>query len=128
MSKKLCSLRHGPFRLVDQVTSLSFKVTNSQGKLQKGSVHVNRMKQYMLHMMILRSTRHFNVTLHETHLKKTTNCWDYLQNLLEIEFTDGIFPNNSQSRITNHTEDLEEINPLPELTKSLRQKQKTKSS
>ena len=25
-------------------------------------------------------------------------------------------------------EDLEEINPLPELTKSLRQKQKTKSS
>ena len=42
----------------------------------------------------------------------------------ETEFTEG----NSQNIITNHIEDQVEINPLPELTKSLRQKQKAKSS
>ena len=42
----------------------------------------------------------------------------------ETEFTEG----NSQNIITNHIEDQEEISPLPELTKSLRQKQKAKSS
>ena len=47
LSKKLCSLWHGPIRLVDQVTPVSSKVTNLQGKLQKGSVHVNQMEQYI---------------------------------------------------------------------------------
>ena len=54
-----------------------------------------------------------------------------LQNLLtieEIELADGILPNNSQNVITNHIEDLEKINPLPELTKSMQLKQKTKRS
>ena len=46
LSKKLCSLCHGPIRLVDQVNPVSSKVTNLQGKLQKGSVHVNQMEQY----------------------------------------------------------------------------------
>ena len=45
-SKKIYCLWHGPFRLVDQVTQVYFEVTNIQGKLQKGSVQVNRMKQY----------------------------------------------------------------------------------
>ena len=36
LSKKLCTLWHGTFRLVDQVTPVSIKVTNLQGKLQKG--------------------------------------------------------------------------------------------
>lgn len=34
------------FRLVEQVTPVSFKVTNVQGKLTTGTVHVSRMKQY----------------------------------------------------------------------------------
>ena len=33
-----------PFCLGDQITPVSFKVTNLPGKLQKGSVHVNQMK------------------------------------------------------------------------------------
>ena len=36
LSKKLCSLWHDPFRLVNQVTPVSFKVANLQAKL-----HVN---------------------------------------------------------------------------------------
>ena len=44
MSKELCSLWHGPSCLGDQITPVSFKVTNLPGKLQKGSVHVNQMK------------------------------------------------------------------------------------
>ena len=35
-------------------------------------------------------------------------------------------PNNPQNVITNHIEDLEEINPLPELMKYLQLTQKTK--
>ena len=35
-----------PFCLGDQITPVSFKVTNLPGKLQKGSVHVNQMKQH----------------------------------------------------------------------------------
>ena len=46
LSKKLCSLWHGPFCLGDQITPVSFKVTDLQGKLQKGSVHMNQMKQH----------------------------------------------------------------------------------
>ena len=46
LSKKLCYLWHGPFRLIEQITPVSFKVVNIQGKLQKGSIHVNCMKQY----------------------------------------------------------------------------------
>ena len=34
------------FRLVEQVIPVSFKVTNVQGKLTTGTVHVSRMKQY----------------------------------------------------------------------------------
>ena len=54
-----------------------------------------------------------------------------LHNLLtieEIELANGILPNNSQNVITNHIEDLEKINPLPELTKSMQLKQRTKRS
>ena len=46
LSKKLCCLWHGPFRLIEQITPVSFKLVNVQGKLQKGSIHVNCMKQY----------------------------------------------------------------------------------
>ena len=46
LSKKLCSLWHRHFCLLDQITPVSFKVTNLQGNLQKGSVQNNRMKQF----------------------------------------------------------------------------------
>ena len=45
LSKKLRCLWHGPFHLIEQITPVSFKVANLQGKLQKSSIHVNRMKQ-----------------------------------------------------------------------------------
>ena len=46
LSNKLCSLWHGPFHLVNQITPVSFKVCNLQGKLQKCSVRLIQMKQY----------------------------------------------------------------------------------
>ena len=46
LSKKLCSLWHGPFLLIEKITPVSFKVDSLQGKLQKDSILVNRMKQY----------------------------------------------------------------------------------
>ena len=44
--KKLFSLWHGPFCLIEQVAPVFFTVANIQGKLQKGSIQVNQMKQY----------------------------------------------------------------------------------
>ena len=44
----------------------------------------------------------------------------------QIETADALLPNNSQNVITYHIEALEEINPLPELTKSLQLKEHTK--
>ena len=44
--RKNCSLWHGPFGLIDQVTPVSFKVANLQEKLQKASIHAKQMKQY----------------------------------------------------------------------------------
>ena len=84
LSKKLCSLCHGPFRLVDQVTPVSFKVCNLQGKLQKGSVRVSRMKQYFS----------FDdppidlppqVILQRTHLTLPPHPTTYLQNFLPLK-------------------------------------------
>ena len=46
----------------------------------------------------------------------------------QIEIADALLPNNSQNVITYHIEALEEINPLPELTKSLQLKEHTKKN
>ena len=43
-----------------------------------------------------------------------------------VELADNMLPNNPKNVITNHIEGLEEINPLPKLTKSLQLKQNTK--
>ena len=45
LTKKLSCLWHGPYRLMDQVSPVSFKVSDVKGKLLKGTVHVSRMKQ-----------------------------------------------------------------------------------
>ena len=45
LTKKLSCLWHGPYRLMDQVSPVSFKVADVKGKLLKGTVHVSRMKQ-----------------------------------------------------------------------------------
>ena len=42
LTKKLACLLHGSFRLAEQVTPVSFKITNIQGKLAPGTVHVSR--------------------------------------------------------------------------------------
>ena len=78
LSKKLCSLWHGPFCLVHQVTPASSKVCNLQGKLQKGSVHVNLMKQYF-------SYDDLKVILQETHLILPPHPTTYLLNFLPLK-------------------------------------------
>ena len=42
----------------------------------------------------------------------------------DTELVDGILPYNSRNITPDHVEDLEEINPLPDLTESQRQQQK----
>ena len=118
-----------PFRLVDQVNLVSFEFTNLQEKLQKGSVHVNRMKQYFTcDDPPIDSPRRRNSTGnppeddHES-LELFTDSHDNRV----IELVDGILPNNAQHD-SGSTEQLKEINTLPELMKSSQLKQQTKSS
>ena len=44
--EKLSSMWHGPFRLVEQISPVNFKVTTIDGKEIKEAVHVSRMKQH----------------------------------------------------------------------------------
>ena len=46
LSKKLCSLWHGPFRLVEKTTPVTFRVTHEKEKGLKATVHGNGMKQF----------------------------------------------------------------------------------
>ena len=43
--KKLFTLWHGPFCLIEQVAPVFFEFANIQRKLQKGSIQVKQMKQ-----------------------------------------------------------------------------------
>ena len=43
--KKLTSLWYGPFRLMERITPVTFKVSNMAGKELTSAVHVSRMKQ-----------------------------------------------------------------------------------
>ena len=115
ISKKLCSLWHGPFCLGDQITPVSFKVTNLPGKLQKGSVHVNQMKQHFKYD----DPSQYNPTetLPEEDYEPLESPAESCENI-EMKFPD-IF-------LENYIEKLAEINLLPELMKLLQLKQKTK--
>lgn len=44
--KKTFSLWHGPFRLVEKTTPVTFRVTHEKEKGLKATVHVNGMKQF----------------------------------------------------------------------------------
>ena len=126
LSKKLCSLCHGPFRLADQVTPVSFKVCNLQGKLQKGSVRVSRMKQY------------FSFDDPPIDLPPQSNSPENSPNpaptphylfrkLPTTEDTETLQPDTSCNELvqsdtscnvaTDHEDNLEGTQPLPDLTK-----------
>ena len=115
LSKKLCSLWHGPFCLEDQITPASFKVTDLQGKLQKGSVHVNQMKQHFKYDYPLQynHTGIFPKGNYEPLESPAQSCENR-----EMKFRD-IF-------LENYIEKLAEISLLSELMKPLQLKQKTK--
>ena len=115
ISKILCSLWHGPFCLWDQITPVFFKVFNLPGKLQKGSVHVNQMKQ---HFKYDDPPQYDPIeTLPEENYELLESPAESCENI-EMKFPD-IF-------LENYIEKLAEINLLPELMKLLQLKQKTK--
>ena len=116
LSKKLCSLWHGPFRLVDQVTPVSFKVCNLQGKPQKGSVHVNRMKQYFSY-----DDPPIDPPLQSNSPENSPNPTPtphYLfTKLPTTEDTELVQSDTSCNVATDHKDNLEGTQPLPDLTK-----------
>ena len=123
LSEKLCSLWYGSF-----FTPVSVKVTNLQGKLQKGSVHINRIKQYFTY-----NDPPINSPLqHNPPGNPPEENYEPLELFIEspgnkeIELAENMLPNYSQNVITNHVEHLEEINLSPEFTKPLQLKQKTR--
>ena len=128
LSKKLCSLWHGPFRLVDEVTPVSFKVCNLQGKLQKGLVLVNRMKQYFSY-----DDPPIDPPPQSNSPGNSPNLTPVSQNLftelLATEDTKRVqdnFPDTSCNVATDHVDNLEEIQPSPDLTETQGQQQKIK--
>ena len=113
LSKKLCSLWHGPFRLIDQVTPVSFKVANLQRKLQKGSIHVKQMKQYFTY-----DDPPINPPLQNNSTGNSPNPTPEPQNLFteppgteDTELVYDALPNNSRHIATDHIEDLEGKTP-----------------
>ena len=117
MPEKLCFLWHNPFGLVDQ------------GELQKGSVHVNWMKQYFtFDDPLINSPPQRNPRENPPEeIYKLLELFTESPCNREIELSHNVFPDNSRNLITNHIEDLEEITTLPELTKPLQLKQKKKN-
>ena len=75
LSKKLCCLWHDPFCLIDRITKVSFIVANLQRKLQKGSIHVNRKKQYFTYDDPPTNPLHHNNS-NETSLSPASSSWD----------------------------------------------------
>ena len=80
---------------MDQIITVFFKVTSLQEKLRKGSVHINRMKQYFTYD----DPPQCNPM--GISLKKITNRWNHLQNLVTREkiFPDKILENHIKSLI-----------------------------
>ena len=126
LSKKLCSLWYDAFGLVDQFSPVSVKVTNLQGKLQKSLVHINRIKQYFAYddPPINSPSQHNPPGNPPEENYEPLGLFIESPGNIEIELAENMLPNNSQNVITNHIEHLEEINLLPEFTKSLQLKQK----
>ena len=121
--KKQCSLWHG------SIPAVSFKITNLQGKLQKGSIHVSRMKQCFTYgdPPIDPPAQSNSTGNSPDATPKPQNLFTEPASTEDIELADGILANNSRNIARNHVDDLEEINPLPHLTQPQRQQQKLKS-
>ena len=126
LSKKLCSLWHSSFLLIEQIAPVSFEVANLQGKLQKDSILVNRMKQYFTY-----DEPPIDPPPQNNFKGNSPNPAPGPQTLFtespgtgDTELVDGILPYNSRNITPDHVEDLEEINPLPDLTESHRQQLK----
>ena len=125
LSKKLCSLWHDPFLLIEQITPV-FKVANLQGKLQKDPILVNRMKQYFTY-----DEPPIDPPPQNNFKENSPNPAPGPQTLFrespgtgDMELVDGILPNNSRHTTSDHVEDLQEINTLPDLTESQQQQLK----
>ena len=115
-----------PFHLIDQVTPVSLKCTNIQKNLQKGSVHVNRMKQcFTYDGPAIDSPPQCNPTGNTPEENyEPLELFTESPGNRNIGLADNMLPNNSQNVTTNHIEDLTKINLLAELSKSLQLKQK----
>ena len=116
LSNKLCSLWRGPFHLVNQITPVSFKVCNLQGKLQKCSMHLIQMKQYF-------SYDHSPIdplpqsNSPGTSLNPTPTPHHLFTEIPTAGDTELFQPDTSCNVATDHKDNLEEIQPLPDLTK-----------
>ena len=104
--------------MIEQITPASFKVANLQGRLQKGSVHVNQLKQYSTY-----DDPQIDPPPQNNSRINSPNPAPGPQTLFseshgtgDTELVDGILPNNSRNTTPDHVEGLEEINPLPDLT------------
>ena len=89
LSKKLRCLWHGPFHLIEQITPVSFKVANLQGKLQKSSIHVNRMKQYFTYDDPPTNSP-LTITLMNPHLALPRTPKHWFQTLLTLKIANQI--------------------------------------
>ena len=114
--------------MIDQVTPVSFKVANLQGKLQKGSIHVNRIKQYFTYddPPIDPLPQNNSAGNSPNPTPKPQNLFAELPGTEDTELVHDILSNTSRNVATDHVEGLEEINPLPDLTESQQQQQKIK--
>ena len=120
LSKKLCCLWHGPFCLIEKITPVSFKVANLQGKLQKDSIHVNRMKQCFTY-----DDPPTDSSPHNNSNKPSpspTFCHQALvtepPSTENTQLADIILSHDSRNTTPDPVEDLQELNPLPDLMNS----------
>ena len=124
LSKKLCCLWHGPFCLIEKITPVSFKVANLQGKLQKDSIHVNRMKQCFTY-----DDPPTDSSPHNNSNKPSPSPTFCPQALVteppsteNTQLADIILSHDSRNTTPDPVEDLQELNPLPDLMNSTQKK------
>ena len=103
-------------------------VANLQGKLQKGSIHVNLTKQYFTY-----DDPPIDPPPQNNFKGRSRNPVPGLQKLFteplgteDTVLVDSTLPNNSRNTTPDHFEDLEKVNPLPDFTESKREQRKIK--
>ena len=124
LSKKLCCLWHGPFCLIEKITPVSFKVANLQGKLQKDSIYVNRMKQYFTYDEPPTDSSPHNNSNEPS--RSLTPCPQALvtepASTEHTQLADIILSRDSRNTTPDAVESLQELNLLPDLINSNQKK------